>query len=57
MRKPLFRLSAEMLLLDHPLVSGFDSRELSDFSDAEGAADSTDNEFCASSCSEEWSFT
>lgn len=47
-RKPMFRLSAEMLL-DHPLVSGFDSRELADFSDAEGAADSTDNEFSASS--------
>jgi hypothetical protein len=52
----MFRLSAEMLV-DHPLVSGFDSRELADFSDAEGAADSTDNEFSASSCSEEWSFT
>ena len=52
----MFRLAAEMLA-DHPPVSGFDNRELADFSGAEGAADCTDNEFSASSCSEEWSFT
>ncbi|KAJ6422724.1 hypothetical protein OIU84_027657 [Salix udensis] len=43
-----------------PAVSkdtGYVCRELADFSGAEGAADCTDNEFSASSCSEEWSFS